>query len=809
MEIRTGSVLFSSLRGAGPRTASQTLVFPRTVLQAAVGLAGYSAGFSGSDHHLGLFSVVATHLTNANTVTVTVNLGVRDWSGDWDDSYEGTVRFSVLAELEAASAPPRRTDLTIIDAEFTQAIQFFRSDRHLDPGNVRPDNSVPLFSGKGTGVRLYLDCDTASAVPAVSSVAGEVRLRTPSGATAVVPAIQAITPRREAQINRGLPEHTLNFLIPEVWCRGTLDLTFEVFDPADPLRRSQPFERTLEFIDVAPLRVFCVGVAYTGQGLDVAAPAQSAFSASLSWTEKVYPIGEALITGYTTLPFDTDMRVSGDGCGDGFGGILDALRDMRGSSSDIYVALLQAGAGIDASIDDGTSSVDGCGGGGVAAAFSGGSGRTLAQEIGHAFGRDHAPCDDPMRCGDPANQDDAYPHYGTYPSDSIGEFGFDPTTNTVFNPADSFDFMGYSGHPWVSPYTYTSLRPAFPSFALASPKAARHKDAQPAAAVAAPRPPRGGLAPERSLRTRPYLFLRLTIARDRKVQLEPSFHYEAEEASVPRGHASGFTAEFQDAGGNVLSCPPLMCSCVDCDGDDCWPKSIRAQVPFPPKARRLVVYEGDTVIFEEEIGDPPKVSVHCEPQDKQTVVSWSVDDEAGDLWFLLQWQDKTGLWRGVGPRTQEQKMILPVALTMHRKQLELRLLACGRIATGETAFTCEPAGRPAPPTGEIYVHPAGDVLSARVVGSDGAADPTAELSWFDEHGAELSHGKSLDLRRLAKRPEWLRVAVVNEQQRVPPTLLRLEHPPGQDPQVVGVYPDQAKVQAAVAGHPGKPDHHHD
>jgi hypothetical protein len=34
-----------------------------------------------------------------NTVRVTATLGVRDWSGDWDDNYEGTVYFAVLAEI--------------------------------------------------------------------------------------------------------------------------------------------------------------------------------------------------------------------------------------------------------------------------------------------------------------------------------------------------------------------------------------------------------------------------------------------------------------------------------------------------------------------------------------------------------------------------------------------------------------------------------------------------------------------------------------------------------------------------------------
>jgi len=33
------------------------------------------------------------------TVRVTATLGVRDWSDNWDDDYEGTVYFAVLAEL--------------------------------------------------------------------------------------------------------------------------------------------------------------------------------------------------------------------------------------------------------------------------------------------------------------------------------------------------------------------------------------------------------------------------------------------------------------------------------------------------------------------------------------------------------------------------------------------------------------------------------------------------------------------------------------------------------------------------------------
>ena len=38
-------------------------------------------------------------VVNANSVTVDVTYGVRDWSGNWDDDYTGDIEFAVIAEL--------------------------------------------------------------------------------------------------------------------------------------------------------------------------------------------------------------------------------------------------------------------------------------------------------------------------------------------------------------------------------------------------------------------------------------------------------------------------------------------------------------------------------------------------------------------------------------------------------------------------------------------------------------------------------------------------------------------------------------
>ena len=175
MEIRNGSIFFPRGRGSGPRTANATpVVFPRQVLRATVGITGYTAQFLPDDHHLGQLRVQLNSAVLGNTVSVLATFGLRDWSGDWDDDYTGTVNFVVLAELEAPTLPPPRTDLQILDAEFNQVIQFFRSSTFLDPSNVRPDNSIPLIERKPTGVRLYVDYDSLSGLPPITRLSGEL-----------------------------------------------------------------------------------------------------------------------------------------------------------------------------------------------------------------------------------------------------------------------------------------------------------------------------------------------------------------------------------------------------------------------------------------------------------------------------------------------------------------------------------------------------------------------------------------------------------------------------------------------------------
>ena len=68
----------------------------------AAAITGYTANYKGrDDHHLGRLEVeINAFVVDGDATRVRVNgaFGLRDWSGDWDDHYEGVNFFTVIAE---------------------------------------------------------------------------------------------------------------------------------------------------------------------------------------------------------------------------------------------------------------------------------------------------------------------------------------------------------------------------------------------------------------------------------------------------------------------------------------------------------------------------------------------------------------------------------------------------------------------------------------------------------------------------------------------------------------------------------------
>ena len=101
MQIANSSITFGRFDGSGPRQATADVPLAAAVTAATSFLTGFNVAFTASDgdHHLGNLDVrLGTSLLNPTTARVTATFGLRDWSGDWDDQYEGQIFFAVVGE---------------------------------------------------------------------------------------------------------------------------------------------------------------------------------------------------------------------------------------------------------------------------------------------------------------------------------------------------------------------------------------------------------------------------------------------------------------------------------------------------------------------------------------------------------------------------------------------------------------------------------------------------------------------------------------------------------------------------------------
>lgn len=777
MEFRRSSFNFTSSRDSA-QSANQTLNFTREVRRVAVGIIGYSASFDGNDHHLGRLTVeVNANIQSSDNTKVDVRgeFALRDWSGEFDDNYSGNIQWVVIAELAPLPTPApgsSRGDLIIIDSEITQAIQHFRSSEHLNAQNVFPDNSIRLVANKPMFIRLYTDYDSSSGLPNISTISGELEV-TSGSMTQIIAPISSIPAIRNNNIDRGNLNHTLNFLIPENLCRGTVNLKAKIFNRFDISQFSSDFNKSIFFETFPSLPIIAIGVEYTGDDVndgatesELTAPTLNDFIDVFEFTEKVYPIPQVVITNYDTIEYDKeiDSDISSGGC-DKFGNLLDAIDDFRGDSDDIVYGMVNSGVK--------TGSVGGCGRSGVVAGRIGAQG-TAAHEIGHGLGRKHAPCDNVTRCAEPANTDDNYPNYSGYDSDSIGEYGIDTSNSSLKSPSNSHDFMGYSGNRWVSPYTYKALMSKIPSTFMGA-----------SAALASLSYKKSNLIVNDSewipIKT-PHLFARIDIDSNRNVQFHKSFNFD----SRPRQHGNdktNFSISFIDKDGKVIRNTCLYtdsgCSCCGCD-EIKFPVIIRQAIPFPKESKEIVISECEKEIFRMYITEEPIVKIKCkgiEDEKREDItLEWTVSLKEKNESFLslVQWRDRYGTWRGVAPRTEKTTMQIPKRLFSRQKNIGIRVLVTSGIATGQALWDGDcmypPSSKPTDVQVDIQlvgVNPNENksinipaILKAVPIIDRSKTHLLPEIIWYDESGAEISRGSTIDLSVLPYGESYITASVL-------------------------------------------------
>jgi hypothetical protein len=170
----------------------------------------------------------------------------------------------------------------------------------------------------------------------------------------------------------------------------------------------------------------------------------------------LYPASEVEITTHAPYPWTT--TISGNGAG--FSSVLQAMHRLRQRDKvgpDVYYyglltpassmsSFCQGGcvAGLSTVADEDTPVLRASVGLGYVGEDSA---LTMAHEIGHAHGREHAPC------GGAADVDPDYP----YPQAQIGVWGYDIFDKALISPTKGRDMMGYCQNEWISDYTYKAL----------------------------------------------------------------------------------------------------------------------------------------------------------------------------------------------------------------------------------------------------------------------------------------------------------------------------------------------------------------
>jgi hypothetical protein len=101
MNITYDSIKFPRHVGSGPHTLEKDVEIKVKISNAVAVLTGHALAFADmEDHKFGgaIVQVSCKRNPDEKSVKVTATLGLRDWSGNWDDAYAGEVRFAVISE---------------------------------------------------------------------------------------------------------------------------------------------------------------------------------------------------------------------------------------------------------------------------------------------------------------------------------------------------------------------------------------------------------------------------------------------------------------------------------------------------------------------------------------------------------------------------------------------------------------------------------------------------------------------------------------------------------------------------------------
>ncbi|MEM7332473.1 MAG: CARDB domain-containing protein [Chloroflexota bacterium] len=358
-----------------------------------------------------------------------------------------------LFNRQNSSAAPDGSSLVYLPTIYSPTVDLLITNIIVTQGVQSDTNSVPLVKDRPTLVRIFAETDEPGGLDNIS-----VRLiGTRNGSQFDSIDLGPTTVPDSA--TEGAYNSTFNTVLPSSWLNGTVKFT-AVVDSDDNISElnesNNTMARTLSFNTVPDLSITVVPIDYSHQGSD---------SPGFYSGDRVDYISNFMMRTYPVANVDVRIRSSNYAysgnldTGNAWENLLDEVTILKqidlGSVNvpEVYYGFIPIRDGSRRWFFSGIAGIGWIGGGfrtslGLNLGDNDTTGSLAGHEVGHNFGRRHAPCN---VSGDPN-----YPYGGA----SIGQFGYDNIESgsvSIKNPNSFVDFMSYCDPVWISDYTYEAL----------------------------------------------------------------------------------------------------------------------------------------------------------------------------------------------------------------------------------------------------------------------------------------------------------------------------------------------------------------
>ncbi len=328
------------------------------------------------------------------------------------------------------------------------------------------------IADRPTTVRVLVSVDAGTSVPGATG-----RMYAYDGSSNLLGSLDS-TNTITAPSDESSMARTLNFNLPSNWLKPNYTYYVDV-NPDGAICENRSNDRypatgraAFNFVTARPLNVVIVPVFYlpwgastqfVPAGYDIDNPEASDFGYLTSLPAKVFPVPNVAYTIHSPQSYIPSSSLDDLNGVNGWYKLLDGITAIHNSEDPqpydtVYYGVVNYYDAHGCPLPGCTIGVGWIGTGpGWGATSVGWTGypngapdatNTMTHEMGHNFGREHTPCSGE---GDP---DLEYPYSGG----SIGVWGLDVATGTLYDPAIYKDYMSYCEPVWTSDYTFAGIK---------------------------------------------------------------------------------------------------------------------------------------------------------------------------------------------------------------------------------------------------------------------------------------------------------------------------------------------------------------